>query len=718
MLLRLILVLIAAASLWAGPALAEPYRSERVQLDLVAQDRAAVPGRQTIVALHVKLTPGWHTYWRNSGDAGLPPVFAWTLPPGWTAGETVWPAPGRMPEGGGTLMTYGWEGELWLPVRLEVPAGARPGQSIEIAARVTILVCADICVPETASLTTTLLVAEAATPNGAAGQAVARTVAEAPRTDPAIRAGAALEGGKLILAFAGGPLKGADANGAYFYAAQPGVVRHAAAQTVTFGPNGLTLTLQPAEELGATLAAPIEGVLVTSGGAWQVSAARGALPPGASGSGQAAVAGSSPLTQAPGDEGAPPPAGIGLPVAVLLALAGGLLLNLMPCVFPILAMKAATLARHAEVPGETRREGFAYVAGVLTAFVGLALVLLAAKAAGQAAGWGFQLQSPWTIATLTLVMLGVGLNLSGVFHVGLSLQGAGAWNRYGGALGAFLTGALAVVVAAPCFAPFMTEAVSFGLTHSALDAILVFVALGLGFAAPFLILSLWPSLALRLPKPGPWMETLKQLLAFPMYAAAAWLAWVFAQQTGSTALGLLFGACVLLALAFFLLGRAQDAQAHDRSSLAGFLAALVALLLAGFLAANAAAAPPPAPTAAKGPEGLAAEPWSPERLAALRAEGRPVFVNFTAAWCVTCQVNEGAAMEGERVRAAFKSTNAAYLVADWTRRDPAIAAELAAHGRAGVPLYLVYPAGVDEPVVLPQLLSEDVVVRALGSPRK
>lgn len=716
MLLRLFLVLLATASLWAAPARAEPYRSERVQMDLVAQDRAAVPGRETVVALHVRLAPGWHTYWRNSGDAGLPPEFAWTLPQGWSAGETVWPAPGRMPEGGGTLMTYGWQGEVWLPVRLKVPGGAWPGQTVEVAARVTILVCAEICVPETASLTTSLLISEAATPNGAAGQAVARTVAESPRPDPTIAAVAALADGELRLAFTSGPLKGADANGAYFYASRPGLVRHAAPQAVTFGPEGLTLTLQPAEELGATLTEPIEGVLVTAGGAWEVSAAPGALPVGASGSGKAAAA-SSPRAEAAAADGAPAPAGIGLPVALLLALAGGLLLNLMPCVFPVLAMKAATLARHAEVPGETRREGFAYVAGVLTAFVSLALVLLAAKAAGQAAGWGFQLQSPWTIATLTLVMLGVGLNLSGVFHVGLSLQGAGAWNRYGGALGAFLTGALAVVVAAPCFAPFMTEAVSFGLTHSALDAILVFVALGLGFAAPFLVLSLWPSLALRLPKPGPWMETLKRLLAFPMYAAAAWLAWVFAQQTGSTALGLLFGACILLALAFFLLGQAQEAQATDRSSLAGFLAALVALLLAGFLAANAASAPPPVVAAPRGPEGLAAEPWSPERLASLRAEGRPVFVNFTAAWCVTCQVNEGAALEGGRVRAAFKATNAAYLVADWTRRDPAIAAELAAHGRAGVPLYLVYPAGVDEPVVLPELLSEDVVVRALGAPK-
>ncbi|MBX7249375.1 MAG: thioredoxin family protein [Caulobacteraceae bacterium] len=703
-----------AFALGAGGARAqEPPRHAR--LELVPQDRQAVPGRDVTVAIHMQLDAGWHTYWRNSGDAGLPPVVDWTLPQGWSVGATIWPAPGRMPEGGGAIMTYGWEGEVWLPVRLRTPAGARPGDTATLKARVTVLVCADICVPETSELVLALPVGEAATTNGAAGQAVLRAVAEAPGPGPGLNAAAALDGKRLRLAFTGGPLKGADPAGAYFYPRDPGVLTHAATQAIEKGPDGFTLSVEAAEDLGGRLPASIEGVLATAGGRWAVSVRPGPLPAGASGLGAAEALVDSPPPPPAATQSAPAtPGGLGLPAALLLALAGGLLLNLMPCVFPVLAMKAAALARHAEAPGEARGEGLAYGAGVLTAFVALPLALLAAKAAGQAVGWGFQLQSPFTTAGLTLVMLGVGLNLSGVFHVGLSLQQAGAWNRARGLAGAFLTGALAVVVAAPCFAPFMTEAVSFGLTHGAVDAVLVFLVLGIGFAAPMTIIALSPAAARRLPRPGPWMETLKGLLAFPMYAAAAWLAWVFAQQTGSGALGQMLFAAVALALGFYLIGRAQAAQAADRRPLAAWIFAGLSLLAAGFLAASAAAVPPvreaPAPA---GPEGLAAEPWSPQRLEALRAEGRPVFVNFTAAWCVTCQVNERAVLRSAGVRDAFRRTRAAYLVADWTRRDEAIARELAAHGRAGVPLYLVYGPGRAEPAVLPQLLDEDGIIRAL-----
>lgn len=710
MLVRLILALLAAALVGATGARAEPFRSERVEIDLVAQDRAAAPGRETVIGLRIRQQPGWHTYWRNSGDAGLPPELVWDLPPGWDFQGVVWPAPGRMPEGGGTLMTYGWEGEVILPLRLSVPADARGTAPIRLKA--TVLVCATICVPETAELSLDLPIGVGAASNGPEGQAVMRTVSAAPVPEPSIRAAAALEGGRLKLAFAGPPLAAAAADGAYFYPDRPGLIRHVAVQTIEKGPQGLTLTLEPAPGLTA-LAGPVTGVLTTPAGSWDVSAAAGPPPPGASGQGAATPARLSSIEGGEDAAAAANEGGLGLPLALLLALAGGLLLNLMPCVFPVLAMKAAALARHIDEPGEGPREGLAFTAGVLTTFLALALALLAAKAAGQAAGWGFQLQSPFTIAALAMVMLGVGLNLSGVFHVGLSLQGAGSLNRWSGALGAFLTGALAVVVAAPCFAPFMTEAVSFGLTHSALDAILVFLALGLGFAIPFLALSLAPGLAKRLPRPGPWMETLKQLLAFPMYAAAAWLAWVFAQQTGSGPLGLLLFAAVLLALAFHLLGRAQAAQAEGRRAVVHYAFAALAVIAAGFTAAAGAAAPPSAGRGVDGPAGLEAVAWSPEALAAARAEGRPVFVNFTAAWCVTCQVNERAALGGRRVRAAFEKTGAVYMVADWTRRDEVIAAELAAHGRAGVPLYLVYGTDGGEPAILPQLLGEDAVVRAL-----
>jgi len=714
-LLRLILALmpaVLAAALVAAPAArAAPFKSERVEIDLVAQDRAAVPGRTTTVGLRIRQAPGWHTYWRNSGDAGLPPDLKWTLPDGWSFDGVVWPAPGRMPEGGGALMTYGWEGEVILPLRFTVPAHARGSAPLAVTA--TVLVCAHICVPEVANLALDLPIADSATPNGPEGQAVMRAVSAAPVAEPSIRSAARMEDGRLKLAFVGPPLAGQSADGAYFYPDRPGVIRHAAVQTIEKGPQGLTLTLERASGVSGPLDMPVSGVLSTRAGSWAVSVAPAQAPEGAAGQGAATPAPASSVARGEGDPRGEQPGGLGLPFALLLALAGGLLLNLMPCVFPVLAMKAAALARHIDEPGEGPREGLAFTAGVLATFLGLALALLAAKAAGEAAGWGFQLQSPFTIAALALVMLGVGLNLSGVFHVGLSLQGAGSWNRHSGALGAFLTGALAVVVAAPCFAPFMTEAVSFGLTHGPVEAVLVFLALGLGFSIPFLALSLAPSLSRRLPRPGPWMETLKQLLAFPMYAAAAWLAWVFAQQAGTGGLGLLLLAAVLLALAFHLLGRAQAAQAEGRRPLAGYIGAAIALVIAGFTAAAGAATPAPDEAGVEGPGGLEAVAWSPEALAAARAEGRPVFVNFTAAWCVTCQVNERAALHGARVREAFQRTRAVYMVADWTRRDAAIAGELAAHGRAGVPLYLVYGTDGGEPAVLPQLLSADAVVRAL-----
>ena len=710
MFLRFILILATALLLAAGDARAQVFRSERVELELVSAAAAAAPGSTVHVALRAKMAPGWHTYWRNAGDAGLPAEFAWTLPPGWRAGEVAWPLPGRMPEG--PLMTYGWEGEVLLPVPVQVPADARPGSIARLAARVTALVCKDICVPETADLAVAVPVGEArADPRW--GPAVQRTLAAVPGPAP-FRTAAVLGDGKLKLGAWGGPLAGATADGAYFYPYEPGVIRHAAPQRIERGPGGLMMILEAGPGLAGGLKGPVRGVLATRAGAWEVTAAPGRIADEAGGLGPAAPAALGVKAKAAPPPEAPAVGGLGLPLALLLALAGGLLLNLMPCVFPVLAIKAAALARHAHSPAESRSDGLAFTAGVLSTFVGLALLLLMAKAAGEAVGWGFQLQSPWTVATLALVMLAVGLNLSGVFHVGLSLQGAGSLNRYSGTLGAFLAGALAVVVAAPCFAPFMTEAVGYGLTHSALEALLVFVVLGLGFALPFLALSFSPALARRLPRPGPWMDTLKRLLAFPMFGAAAWLAWVFAQQTGADALGLLLAAAVLLALAFHLLGRVQAAQALGKPAVAALLAAGGCVVLASFIAARAADAPPAAAAEApQGVGGISAEPWSPERLAALRAEGRPVLVNFTAAWCVTCKVNEANALGGRRVAEAFKANGAAYLVADWTRRDEAIARELARHGRSGVPLYLVYRPDEDAPVILPQLLTETAVVRAL-----
>ncbi|MCI3135421.1 protein-disulfide reductase DsbD family protein, partial [Phenylobacterium aquaticum] len=424
----------------------------------------------------------------------------------------------------------------------------------------------------------------------------------------------------------------------------------------------------------------------------------------------------------PAKAAAPAGPGLGLAAAVAFAFLGGLILNLMPCVFPILAMKAASLAGHAHEHAAARRQGLAFLAGVLATFLGLAGLLIAVRAGGAAVGWGFQLQSPPVVAVLSLLMLAVALNLSGLFEVGSSLQGVGQdIASKGGLAGAFFTGALAVVVAAPCTAPFMAPALGWALTQDALSALAVFAGLGLGFAAPFTLAAFAPALLSRLPKPGGWMEGFRRLMSFPMYGAAAWLAWVLTVQAGSSALARVFAAAVVLALGAWTLGIAQRRQAAGRQPLGHALTGAVLAILAFLACVWPSYAQAPAEGSAAGSDATAAIPyeaWSPEKVAAAQAAGKPVFVNFTAAWCVTCQVNEKVAFSTPQAAEAFKRSGAVYLKGDWTRKDAVIEAELAKHGRAGVPLYLVYGAKGGEPEILPQLLTPAILTAAVEKAAK
>ena len=449
-------------------------------------------------------------------------------------------------------------------------------------------------------------------------------------------------------------------------------------------------------------------MLATDKGAWEIEARPGPVLPGAEGRGDL-----SPLAEA----GEKPTGGVWSFVQALgLALLGGLVLNLMPCVFPVLAMKAASLSAAAHDPRRARRDGLAFTAGVLVSFLILAGGLLALRAAGQAVGWGFQLQSPGVVAALALIMLLVGLNLSGVFHVGAGLQnaGSGPLSRLPGAAGAFFTGVLAVVVAAPCTAPFMAAALGAALVLAWPMALAVFLMLGLGLALPYLAISLSPGLLSRLPRPGAWMARLKGVLAFPMYGASLWLVWVFTRQGGADALGLLLTAALSLAFAAWLAGLAQEARLKGRRPVTATLCAIVAGVAAAGLAGVAAGAARTADAAPRSEGGaLDAQPWSAAAVAQATAAGRPVLVNLTADWCVTCKINERAALSSPRVAQAMKQADAVYLVGDWTRRDDAITRELQAHGRSGVPLYLLYRPGRSEPDILPQLLTEGVVIDAL-----
>ncbi|HUO23003.1 MAG TPA: thioredoxin family protein [Caulobacteraceae bacterium] len=691
--------------LWltAATAGAAPVRAVHLQAELAPQTQAA-PGATVYVALHQIIDSGWHTYWRNPGDSGQATTITWTVPKGWTVGDMVWPLPRKLPTG--PLMDYGYTGEVYLPVPIQVPRSAKPGSTAHIQASAHFLVCQDVCIPADAALTLDLpVVAGAPAPDPVFAGPVGQALAAAPR-EAGLTAVFAAAPDALKLAVTGPAVKGKPVADAYFFPYDGSVIDHAKHQTADRGPDGLTLVLAPglAFQPGGQPLTKFSGVVALGGQGYVVNAAPGPLPAGAAGLG----GGSATSAMA---SNAPAPRDMGLITAVAFAFLGGLVLNLMPCVFPVLSIKAAALAAHRDDAAKARLQGLAFLGGVVASFLLLAGALIAAKAAGQSVGWGFQLQSPGVVGGLCLILLLAGLNLSGVFELGTSAQGLGAGlAARQDLIGAVFTGVLAVVVAAPCTAPFMAGAIGWAFTQPAPYALLVFLGLGLGLALPFTLVAMIPALTRLIPRPGRWMVVLRSVLAFPMYGSAAWLAWVFALQAGIDAEAFLLAAAVAAAFAAWAWGFSQASTKPLTARLwatAGMIGAAV-LVAAG---AGAAEAPGQTTQTAKR-SALPTEPWSPARVDELRAQGKPVFVDFTAAWCITCQVNERTALATHGVADAFRRTGAIYLKADWTNPDPAIARALADQGRSGVPLYLVYgPSG--PPAVLPQILTEGVVVDAL-----
>jgi thiol:disulfide interchange protein DsbD len=687
MMRRIWLLLLLAAAAFA-PASAQIDQLPKVHARFVSEHDGVASGGTVTIALEENIRPGWHTYWSNPGDAGEPTEIKWSLPPGWRADAIQWPYPQREPVG--PLMDYGYEGKVWLLVDLHAPADAKPGDVAKLSAAVQWLVCAEVCVPEDTNLGLTLYVdASPPTPDAITAEQFASARAKIPAASPWPMRFALANDLKLYVK---APALASTARpvAAAFFPAQSGEVKDAAAQTLDFADDGIVLVLQPGA--GAAKFRALDGVLVLTSAdksvqALRVHAVPGAIPSASGGSGE-----------------------IGLALALFLAFVGGLILNVMPCVLPVLAMKALAVASHAGGErGRARAEAFSYCAGAVLSFVAFGLLIVVLRAGGAAIGWGFQLQEPLVVAALALLIFAVGLNLSGVFEVNPITAGDNLAQR-GGNVGAFFTGVLAVAVAAPCTAPFMATAIGYGFTQSPPVVLAIFVALGLGFALPFLLLGFAPGLHRILPKPGAWMLRFKQILALPMYAAALWLVWVLAQQVNHDGLIAALAAFAALGVALFVWGATRSGP--DWKRYAGTFLALVGL--AGTVVALSfvehAQAPAPSPSQFAG---MKAQAYTPELLEKLRNQHRAVFVDATASWCITCLVNEEAALSRPAVRKEFADKHVALLVADWTNRNPQITALLDAHGRSGVPLYLYYAPGAPEPKILPQILTEGSVLQAL-----
>jgi DsbC/DsbD-like thiol-disulfide interchange protein/cytochrome c biogenesis protein CcdA len=634
--------------------------------ELIAEG-SGPPGGEVELAIHMRTAPGWHGYWQNPGDAGLPMEVQWQLPPGFAVGQLRYPVPTRLIVAG--LTNYVYKRDYAVLVRLTVPAGARGSVPLRAAARW--LACTDkICVPESGQLALDLPVGDGATPNRTKFDAWRRalprplvTPAQFDLTGQTLRAAVPLPASVTV----GEP---------YVFPLDDGPIEYARAQH--FRRVGDTLVAELPRRRGAPAA--FAGVLALGDGrGLEFRAVPGKVPDGGRTIGRLG------------------------PRAVLLAIIGavigGILLNLMPCVFPILALKALHLARGGGEAGEARKDALAYAAGAVVGTGALGAALLALRAGGSAAGWAFQLQDPRTTILLMLLSVAIALNLVGLF--GLPALGGRARPN-----GRFATGALAAFVATPCAGPFLGAALGTALLLPAAASVLVFAALGFGLALPFLAIAFIPLLRRRLPQPGPWMARLQHFLAIPMAATAVGCLWLLYRQGGREALLIGLAAAAALGVALAWIGARQRAG--------GAVGALAVALSVAAIGAAVMLVPQRQSTVARAPTG--AEPWSEARVAAHVSSGRPTFVYFTADWCLTCKANEASVIDRAAVRSELRKAKVHLLAGDWTNGDPAITRFLDSRGRAGVPLYLWYAPGSAEPEELPQILTPAMLIeRAVRS---
>jgi thiol:disulfide interchange protein len=693
---RLIFVLVAA--LVAVPLAFAASNSADVahlHVQLVVPNQNLNIGTPANAGLYFKLESGWHVYWKNAGDSGEPPHIQWTVPAGITASAMQFPAPQRLPLG--PLMDFGYENEVLFPFTVQAAATAKQGSSV-LHAKVNWLVCREVCIPGKAELDQNVNVVSgvsAANLISPSDQELWNRLASAlpkalPSSDNAIFQ-------PTVTGFRLAVTTGQRETQAAFFPEDEDILDNPAPQTVTPTATGLVLDLKKDANLTAN-PAQLKGVLELAGGRnYEIAATPGTVAalPVAPAFSVAALAGT-----------------------VFFAFLGGLLLNLMPCVFPVLFLKGLALVQSgSEERHKLRAHGLVYTAGILVSFWALVALLLGLRAAGATLGWGFQFQSPIFLSLMAALLFFLGLSLAGQFEIGLTLTSAGgALVTENGATkqgyaGSFFTGVLAVIVATPCTAPFMGTAIGYALAQSAAVTFAIFTALALGLAAPYVALTLQPAWTRLLPKPGVWMDILKQAVSVPIFGTVVWLTWVVADAYGANLLLALLSIFLLLAIAGWFLGRWPAQRWATIVAVLILLTALVACVTAPKEFSTSSE-----PLSSKGSAaGSAAwQPWSADGVQHALAAGQPVFVDFTAGWCLSCQVNERIALSQPEVMRAFGERNVVLFKADWTREDPAITQALTALGRSGVPVYALYSSGQNEPQLLPQVLTPGIVLDAIN----
>ena len=694
---------------------AQEVDSGNLKASLIADSLQVASGASFTVLLKQDIREDWHTYWRNPGDSGAPTKLIWTLPDGVTASELAWPIPEKIPYG--PLMNFGYHGEVYYPVTITIDERF-DAASLDLAAVGQWLVCADICVPEQArlSLTIPLGTQPQLKPDQSLFRAAAAQVPSKWQEQGSVTVRDEIY--NLFVPIPG--LKTSRVTSISYFPFAEGLIDTPVEQNWRVTDKGFNLESKTGYAYQAK--ADFSGLIVIE------EAVGDGLRTGfevtvnaVSASGQTAVVDNDNDNDIGNDNA------FSLWQAILFAFIGGMILNLMPCVFPVLSIKILSLVQESH---HIRAHGWFYALGVVLSFVLVAGLLIVLRTGGAEIGWGFQLQSPWVVTVLAWLFLLIGLNLSGFFEVGYAMMGfgQGATEKQGYS-SSFLTGVLATIVAAPCTAPFMASAIGFALTQNNASALLIFASLGLGMALPYLMLCYFPAFVARLPKPGEWMVTTKEILAFPMYASAVWLVWVLSIQAGSGGVLIVGVGAVCLVLAIWIL-RHLPKSPPGRLSMQ--VLALLLIVLTGYIPSHTSTLQASAETTIRSSttgmaatevdsqsiqqaaySGPIAEKYSAAALQQRLAQG-PVFVNFTAAWCITCKVNEVVALDSAATKSVFDAAGVSYLKGDWTNEDPEISRKLTEHGRSGVPLYLLYRKGAREPIVLPQLLTEDIVQSAIA----